>query len=184
MDDKIILDLFFLRNEDAIRRTGETYGRRLFSLAYNIVKNEEDAEECVNSTYLRAWDSIPPQRPAYFFAYLAKICRHLALDRLDWNQAAKRSAEVVSLSQEMELCIPDNRSRDELSARELGRILDSFLRSLDRENRIIFMRRYWYADSVSQIARRFGISQEAVSMRLNRCRKKLRLYLAKEGVYV
>lgn len=184
MDDNIILDLFFIRNEDAIRRTGEAYGRRLFSLAYNIVKNDEDAEECVNSTYLKAWDTIPPQWPVYFFAYLAKICRHLAFDRLDWNHAAKRQAEVVSLSQEMDLCIPDNRTSDELSARELGQVLDSFLRSLDRENRIIFMRRYWYADSVSQIANRFGLSQSAVSMRLARCREKLRTYLEKEGVHV
>ena len=184
MDDNIILDLFFSRNEDAIRRTNEAYGRRLSSLAYNIVKNNEDAEECVNSTYMRAWNTIPPQRPAYFFAYLAKICRRLAFDRLDWNHAAKRHAEVVSLSQELDLCIPDIRNSDEMSMRDLGQLLDSFLRSLDRENRIIFMRRYWYADSVSQIADRFGLSQNAVSMRLTRCREKLRTYLEKEGVHV
>lgn len=184
MDDNKIIDLFFARNEDAIKCTGEAYGRRLFHLADNILKNDEDAEECVSSTYMKAWDSIPPQRPKFFFAYLAKICRNLALDRLDKKTAAKRNAEIVSLSQEIELCIPDDRSSEEISMKELGTLLDSFLHALSRENRMIFMRRYWFADSVAQIAKRYGMSESAVTMRLSRTREKLRAYLTKEGINV
>ncbi len=184
MEDSKILDLFFARNEDAIRHTHDAYGRRLFILADSIVRNDQDAEENVSDTYLRAWDTIPPRRPAHFFAYLAKICRHFALDRLDWKNAAKRKAEVVSLTQEMESCIPD-RSRDrELETKELGRILDDFLRTLPEENQMVFLRRYWYADTIGEIAARYGISESAVNMRLNRMRGKLRAYLAKEGICV
>ena len=184
MEDSRIIELFFARNEDAIRRTDEAYGRRLFVLADNIVKNDQDAEESVSDTYMRAWDTIPPQKPKYFFAYLAKICRHFSLDKLDWKAAAKRKAEVVSLTREMETCIPDHSRDARLEARELGRILDGFLRSLTQENRMVFMRRYWYVDTISEIAVRYGISESAVQMRLNRTRAKLAAYLEKEGIYV
>ena len=184
MEDSRIIELFFARNEDAIRRTDEAYGRRLFVLADNIVKNDQDAEESVSDTYMRAWDTIPPQKPKYFFAYLAKICRHFSLDKLDWKAAAKRKAEVVSLTREMETCIPDHSRDARLEARELGRILDGFLRSLTPENRMVFMRRYWYVDTISEIAVRYGISESAVQMRLNRTRAKLAAYLEKEGIYV
>ena len=184
MEDSKIIELFFARNEDAIRRTDEAYGRRLFALADNIVKNDQDAEESVSDTYMRAWDTIPPQKPKYFFAYLAKICRHFSLDKLDWKAAAKRKAEVVSLTREMETCIPDHSRDARLEARELGRVLDGFLRSLTPENRMVFMRRYWYVDTISEIAVRYGISESAVQMRLNRTRAKLAAYLEKEGIYV
>lgn len=184
MDDKQILDLFFVRNEDAIRYTDNTYGRRLFILADNIVNNDQDAEESVSDTYLKAWETIPPQRPTYFFAYLAKICRHYALGRLDWKNAAKRKAEVVSLTLEMELCIPDNARDRELEGKELGRVLNAFLRTLTPENRMVFLRRYWYVDTVAEIAVRYGISESAVMTRLSRTRKKLSEYLQKEGISV
>lgn len=182
MDDSKIIALFFARNEDAIRHTDDTYGRRLFYLAERIVKNDQDAEESVNDTYMRAWDTIPPQKPRHLFAYLAKICRHFALDRLDWNNAAKRKAEIVSLSQEMETCIPDSHRDRELEARELGRLLDAFLRTLTPENRMVFLRRYWYVDTVAEIAVRYGISESAVQMRLSRTRDKLSAYLEMEGI--
>ena len=184
MDDSQIIALFFSRNEDAIRHTDDTYGRRLFYLAERIVRNDPDAEESVNDTYMRAWDTIPPQKPKHLFAYLAKICRHFALDRLDWNNAAKRKAEVVSLTQEMALCIPDSRWNRELEARELGRLLDTFLRTLTPENRMVFLRRYWYVDTIAEIAARYGISESAVQMRLSRTRDKLRVYLEMEGINV
>ena len=182
MEDSKIIELFFARNEDAIRHTADTYGRRLFLLAERIVKNDEDAEESVSDTYLRAWDTIPPRKPSHFFAYLAKICRNFALDKLDWKAAAKRNAEVVSLTQEMESCIPDGTR--ELEDRELGRILDAFLRTLTPENRMVFLRRYWYVDTIGEIAVRYGISEGAVQMRLSRTRTKLAEYLAKEGIRV
>ena len=184
MEDRQIIELYFQRNESAIIETANKYGAFCHKIAMNILSIREDAEECVNSTYMKTWNTIPPKCPSFFFAYLAKICRHLALDRFDWNKAAKRQAEIVSLSYELEMCIPDSRSADELQAKELGAILDSFLHSLSRENRIIFMRRYWYADSVSQIAKRFELSESAISMRLNRSREKLRAYLEKEGVCI
>lgn len=184
MEDSKILDLFFARNEDAIRHTDDTYGRRLFMLADNIVKDHQDAEESVSDTYLKAWDTIPPKRPTHFFAYLAKFCRHFALGKLDWKNAAKRNAEVVSLTDEMELCIPDKNRDAQLEAKELGRILDSFLRTLTPENRMVFMRRYWYVDTIAEIAVRYGISESAVNMRLSRTRAKLCTYLEKEGIRV
>lgn len=184
MEDSKILDLFFTRNEDAIRYTDDTYGRRLHHLAQNIVKNEQDAQESVSDTYLKAWDTIPPQRPQYFFAYLAKICRNFALKKLDWKNAAKRNAEVVSLSEEMESCIPDKALDRELEAIELSMVLDRFLRTLTPENQMVFLRRYWYADTIAQIAARYGISESAVLMRLNRTRAKLCAYLKKEGINV
>ena len=184
MEDSRIIALFFARNEDAIKHTDDTYGRRLYQLADNIVHNGQDAEESVSDTYLKAWETIPPHRPKYFFAYIAKICRNFALDRLDWNSAAKRNAEVVSLTQEMELCIPDTERDRELEGKELGRILDTFLRTLTPENRVVFLRRYWYVDSIAEIAVRYGISESAVQMRLNRTRAKLCTYLEKEGIRV
>lgn len=184
MEDNKILDLYFSRKEEAIKQTNDTYGRRLFALADNIVKNDQDAEESVNDTYLRAWNTIPPQRPRHFFAYLAKICRHFALDRLDWKNAAKRRAEVVSLTEEMALCIPDVARDREMTGKELGRLLDAFLRTLTPENRMVFLRRYWYVDTIAEIAVRYGISESAVQMRLNRTRSKLAAYLEKEGIQV
>ena len=184
MDDKKIIELFLARNEDAIKHTDDTYGRRLFHLADSIVCNDQDAEESVNDTYMKAWDTIPPRKPQYFFAYIAKICRNFALDKLDWNNAAKRKAEIVSLTQEMELCIPDTRQEWTLSGKELGRILDLFLRTLTPENRVVFMRRYWYADSIGEIAARYGIAESAVQMRLSRTKAKLCTYLEKEGIRV
>ncbi len=184
MDDNQIIKLFFARNEDAIRHTDETYGRRLFVLADNIVRNDQDAEESVSDTYMKAWETIPPQQPLHFFAYLAKICRNFALGKLDWKNAAKRKAEVVSLTQEMEQCVPDTTREARLEGEELGRILTDFLRSLTPENRLVFMRRYWYADTVAQIAARYGISESAVMTRLSRTRAKLCSYLEKEGIRV
>ena len=184
MEDSKIIDLYFARSEDAIKHTDETYGRRLYHLAENIVKNGQDAEESVNDTYLKAWDTIPPQRPQHFFAYIAKICRNFALKKLDWKKAAKRNAEVVSLTEEMEMCIPDKTRDREIEARELGMVLDRFLRTLTPENQMVFLRRYWYVDTIAEIAARYGISESAVLMRLNRTRAKLQTFLEKEEINV
>ena len=184
MEDSKIIALYFSRNEEAIRHTDATYGRSLFALADNIVHNDQDAEESVSDTYLRAWNTIPPQKPRHFFAYLATICRRFALDKLDWKSAAKRKGEVVSLTQEMKSCIPDTAADREVDRKELGRALDTFLRTLTPENRMVFLRRYWYMDTVAEIAVRYGISESAVSMRLNRTRGRLKLYLEKEGIPV
>ena len=184
MEDSKIIELYLARSEDAIYYTADTYGRRLFNLAVNILRNDQDAEESVNDTYMRTWYTIPPQKPRHFFAYLAKICRHFALDKLDWNNAVKRKAEVVSLTQEMEGCIPDQIRDRELERRELGRLLDTFLKSQTPENRMVFIRRYWYFDSLAEIAVRYGISEAAVQKRIARTKAKLAAFLEQEGIHV
>lgn len=184
MEDAKIIDLFWQRNEDAIRETDTAYGRKLHALANNILKNREDAEESVSDTYLRTWESIPPQRPNYFFAYLAAICRRLAINKLDWKNAAKRKAEVVALTQEMESCIPDTGRDRMLEGKEMGRVINGFLGSISKESRMIFLRRYWYVDTIAEIAARYGISESKVKMQLLRTREKFRIYLEKEGIYV
>ena len=184
MEDANILDLYFARSEEAIRQTDAAYGRKLFSLANRILQDPQDSEESVSDTYLKAWETIPPHRPTYFYAYLAKICRYSALGKLDWKTAAKRKAEVVSLTEEMALCIPDQRKEAEVTAKEIGRAMNAFLGSLSQESRVIFLRRYWFCDTIGEIAARYGISESKVKMRLLRTRKQLSDYLNKEGIAV
>lgn len=184
MEDEKIIELYFQRNEEAIRQTEAAHGHKLYNLAYGILYSREDAEESVSDTYLKAWESIPPTRPTYFYAYLAKICRFLCFGKLDWKNAAKRKAEIVELTVEMELCIPDLSRERQLEAKELGRLLNEFLGQLDEESRNIFMRRYWFSDSVEGIAQRFRCSQSKVKTRLFRARNQLRSFLEKEGYQV
>lgn len=182
MDDANIISLYFQRQEQAIQETEKAYGRRLRVLSNRMLSSREDAQECVNDTYMETWKTIPPQKPAYFYAFLAAICRNLSLNRLDWNLAAKRHAEVVSLTHEMELCIPNSRQDDVLDRQEIRNILNAFLSTLSTENRLIFLRRYLYVDTVAQIAARYDISESKVKTQLHRTRKKLQAYLAKEGI--
>ena len=182
MDDESILRLYFLRDEEAIQQTDAAYGRRLFSLANRILLDPQDAEETVSDTYMTAWETIPPQKPRFFYAYLAKICRHLAMNKLDWKTAEKRNALVVSLSDEMELCIPDSRKEAHADSEMIRELLDQFLDSLSSESRVIFMRRYWFGDSIEEIAQHCRISQSKVKMRLLRTRKSLAEFLDKEGI--
>lgn len=184
MDDTIIIDLYWARREIAIEETDKAYGRKLFGLSQNILQNQEDAEENVSDTYMRAWETIPPQRPKHFQAFLTKICRHLALDRLDWKNAAKRNAEVVTLTEEMELCIPDTSHDRQMEGKELGRILETFLNGLSKESRLIFLRRYLYVDTIAEISHRYGFSESKVKMQLRRTRAKLCTYLEMEGIQV
>ncbi|MDY4488997.1 MAG: sigma-70 family RNA polymerase sigma factor [Candidatus Faecousia sp.] len=184
MDDAKIIDLFWARNEDAIKQTDAIYGRKLNALANRILMNREDAEESVSDTYMQTWDTIPPHRPKFFFAFLASICRHLSLNKLDWKMAAKRNAEVVSLTEEMEMCIPDTGHDRTMEARELGKILDVFLESLPKDSRLIFLRRYWYVDTIAEIAQRYGITESKVKMQLSRTKGKLAAYLEKGGIFV
>lgn len=183
MDDGKIIELFMLRDEAAIEETDAAYGAKLHRIAANILYNREDAEESVNDTYLKAWNAIPPQKPVHFFAYLSQICRRIALGKLDWNHAEKRSAVIVELTSEMESCIPDRSLEFEMTGEELGKLLNCFLGGLSRPSRVIFMRRYWYADSIQEIAARYGFSESKVKTQLHRTRKKLYDFLESEGVY-
>lgn len=182
MDDAKIIEMLLTRNEQAIQSIDHVYGKRLFVLANRVLNNREDAEESVNDTYLETWESIPPQKPTYFYGFLAAICRHLSLNRLDWKLAAKRNANVVTLTQEMELCIPDSIQEAKMEAGEIRRALESFLETLPHESQLIFLRRYLYMDTVSEIAQRYQIKESKIYTQLHRTRMKLRQYLEKEGV--
>ena len=184
MDDATILGLYWERSEQALRETEAAYGRKLFRLSNRILNCREDAEECVSDTYLETWQAIPPQRPRCLYAFLAAICRNLSLNRLDWNLAAKRHGQVVALTQEMSLCIPDTRQDSVPEGRELRRILEAFLEGLPQESRLMFLRRYLYVDTMAEIAARYGISESKVKTQLHRTRTKLYNALAKEGIRV
>ena len=184
MEDAKIIELYWARSEDAIARTDAKYGRKLHTLANRLLQNHEDAEESVSDTYMRTWNAIPPSRPSHFYAFLASVCRHLSLNKLDWKQAAKRKAEVISLTQEMELCIPDTSRDRQLEGKEIGRVLNEFLEALPKESRLIFLRRYWYVDTIAEIAARYGMTESKVKMQLSRTKAKLSRHLAKEGITV
>lgn len=177
MEDKEILKLFFERKEQALSELERKYGSRLKMMAARMV-SAEDAEECVNDTYLAVWNSVPPNRPEYLFAYAAKICRNLALNKVEQSKAAKRSAVVVELSAELMECIPDNtRAKGETGLREL---LVRFLGNQPEEKRRLFLRRYWYGESVKELAQGFGYRESKVKSMLFRLRKQLWNELKKE----
>ena len=184
MEDTKIIELFWARDEDSIVQTDAAYGRKLHALANKILNNWEDAEESVSDTYMKTWEIIPPQRPTYFYAFIASICRHLSFHKVDWKQAAKRNAEIVTLTDEMELCIPDTSRDREMEAKEIGRVLNAFLETLPKETRLIFLRRYWHVDTIAEIAARYGITESKVKMQLSRTRAKLCTYLEQEGIRV
>lgn len=184
MEDSAIIELYWNRDEAAIRETDTAYGRMLLSLSQRILSSPEDAGECVNDTYLETWNAIPPQRPNFLYAFLSKICRFISFGRLDWNNAAKRRADLISLTEELEQTIPDSRSQEELDSRELGRILSRFVTTLPEDSRLIFLRRYWHLDTTEEIARRYGFTQSKVKTQLHRTRAKLYAYLEKEGIAV
>ena len=184
MEDQAIIELYWNREESAIRETDAAYGRKLRGLSRKILNSWEDAGECVNDTYLATWEAIPPQRPNHFFSFLSRICRYISFGRLDWNNAAKRRADLVSLTAELEACIPDNRMQQQLEARELGQILSDFLSTLPEDSRLIFLRRYFHLDTTQEIARRYGFSQSKVKTQLSRTRVKLQNYLKQEGVII
>ncbi len=180
MTDKEIVRLYLDRNEVAISETKAAYGRLLKSIAYNILHNTQDAEECENETCLKAWNSIPPNKPQRLCAYLCKIARRLALDRYDYNTAAKRSGSIPL--DELEDCIASAYSvEDRLTATALGELLNKFLDSRDYNTRVIFMRRFWFGESIAEIAENLHASESMVKSRISRMLKQLREFLRKEG---
>ncbi len=183
MEDREIVDLYWARNEQAIEETDHKYGRQCHSIARNILGNDHDAEECVSDTWLSAWNAMPDQRPNRLFAFLAKIVRNLALDRWDYLHAQKRNTDVTTLLSELEDCV-SNRESTEQHAEDhaVAAMINSFLLTLDPDSRNIFLRRYWYADSISEIAARFSTNESRVKSCLFRTRKKLRAALEKEGI--
>lgn len=182
MTDQMILDLFWKRSEDAIQNTSQKYGAYLTKIAMNILRHHEESEECVNDTYLSAWEQIPPDHPENLLAYLGRITRCLALNRYDYLTAQKRNAEFTLQLSELEECLsrPDC-VESQYENGELSSAISTFLRTLDGEKRNIFIRRYWFSDPITEIASRFNLSESKVKSILFRLRKQLKQYLESEG---
>ncbi len=185
VEDNRIVELYFERSETAISETRNKYGKYCRYIAYNILNSELDAEECENDTYLRAWEAIPPERPKLLKSFLGRITRNLALDRLDRDHAQKRGGNVFIALEEIGECVPaseDGRAMsDEIALRDA---INEFLGYLPRQTRIIFLRRYWYLCSISDISNDLGLSESNVKVILMRTRKKFREHLEKEGISV
>ncbi|MBR1770956.1 MAG: sigma-70 family RNA polymerase sigma factor [Lachnospiraceae bacterium] len=186
MDDRQIVDLYWQRNEAAITETEHKYGRYCFSIANHILRDTEDARECVNDTYLGAWNAIPPHRPEILSSFLGKITRRLSLKKWRDLSAAKRGGGHVTVSvDELEECIPSGQCIDEnLAIAELTEIINAFLKTLPLEERRIFLRRYWYFDSIRDICARYGFGASKVKMMLKRTRDKLLVRLQQEDIWV
>lgn len=184
-DDERIIQLFFARSEDAMREVDLKYGKICHRLSCNILNDRQDAEECVNDAYLGLWNAIPPSRPDPLLPYLCKIVRNLSLKRYRQKRAARRNSACNVALEEIEACLahPDT-PESRLEARELTRAIEDFLDTLTRENRVIFMRRYWFCDSCRDIAGQVGLSEKNVTVRLTRIRRKLKDYLREREVFL
>lgn len=185
MEDQQIIDLYFTRSETAIAETERKYGNYCRTIAGNILRDDSDSEECVSDTWLRAWNVIPPQRPNILRAFFAKITRNLALDRCRRGAAKKRGGgELISALEELGDCVSGGDLESELERKALAEAINGFLRGLEETERELFLRRYWLTESVGEIAKRSGITANAVSLRLMRLRARLRETLEKEGISV
>lgn len=184
MDDKEIVELYWQRNEAAIGETAARYGKFCHSIAFNILGNNEDAEESVNDTYLNAWNSIPPHHPSVLSTFLGKITRRVSIDRWRKRTAQQRGGGQIALAlDELEECISGGKSVEQaVEAKLLSDVINSFVKSLPDTERSVFLCRYWYMDSVESIAKEFGFSQSKVKSMLYRTREKLRARLIKEGL--
>lgn len=183
MDDEKIIDLYWQRSESAIALTAEKYGRYTWAIAYHILSSVEDSEECVNDAYIRVWNSIPPQRPNSLAAFLGTIVRNLSLDRYRAQKAEKRGAgHPAMVLDELASCVPGNDAASLDDRLALTELLNQFLAKQSPKTRKIFMRRYWYFDSVKEIAEMYALTEGSVKMQLTRTRRALKKYLETEGV--
>lgn len=181
MNDRKLTQLFLSRSDKAVYTLAQAYGKQLQQIALNILGSVRDAQECVNDTYLAIWNAIPPNEPDPLCAYVYRTCRNIAAKRLRANTAQKRNTGCDVSLDELAECIGSDDLLSTLSAQELGRAIDAFLKTLSKDNRMIFLRRYWFGDTVKSIAKRMQLSENTVSVRLNRIRGKLKEYLIKEG---
>ncbi len=182
-EDEKIIQLFFERSEQAIRELNIKYGNVCNRLSYNIVNDKQDAEECVNDAYLSAWNAIPPAQPNPLLSYICKIVRNISLKLYYRKTAVKRNGAYTIAMEEIEACIAaPNTVEEEIEAKELAHIIENFLETLTVENRVIFMRRYWFSDSCRDIARRVGLTEKNISVRLTRIRRKMKEFLIEREV--
>ena len=184
MEDSKIIELFFRRMEQAIWELDAKYGRACYKLALNIVNDSQDAEECVNDTYLGVWNAIPPQRPKSLLAFVCRIARNVSINRYKRDPARKHGTYDVCFD-ELQECIPSNETVEaRYDADELSRLIDDFLDALDKKSRMLFVRRYYYMDSFADVAAAAGMKEGAVRTRLSRLRGKLKEFLESRGVDV
>lgn len=180
MDDASIIELFRKRDERAIAELKRKYNKICFYAAGNILSQHEDIEECVNLAYFEIWNKIPPAKPVNLQTYLCRIVRNIAIDKLKYNSAEKRNAQLTISLDELSECIPDPHG-NEMSIEKLGEAISRFLRTQDEKHRKVFVRRYWYGESISNIAEFYGMKEKTVATYLFRTRKKLKAFLQKEG---
>lgn len=185
MQDEKIIELFFQRNERAIEETSKKYEGRLKVIAQRVIGTSPDVEECINDTYYAVWNSIPPAKPDFFFAFISKITRRLSLNKVEYKNALKRKAIVIELTKELEECIanPKNEIVD-YEQGEIASVISRFLTCVKEEDRELFVRRYWYMQSIHHIATEMESKESKVKTRLFRMRKKLKEYLEKEGIWL
>ncbi|MGX8704574.1 MAG: RNA polymerase sigma factor [bacterium] len=183
MDDDKIVELFFARKEQAVRELSDKYGAVFRKVADNILNDRLDSEECVNDAYLAVWNTIPPKKPDSLVSYVCRIVRNLALKKYHEKTAQKRNSHYDVALEELADCLPSPVSvEDEISANELAEMVNRFLGTLGQRDRVMFVRRYWHADSLDELAALLHRSKHYISVRLSRIRKALRKYLIKEGI--
>lgn len=183
MDDKQIIGLFFQRSEQAITQLKEKYGALCLSVARHILPDSRDVEECLGDVLLKVWNAIPPERPDSLAAYVSRISRNTALDRYSYNHAGKRSSALTDAFEELEGCLSSSFNVESLAQeKDFQRFINQFLRGLKKENRIYFVRRYWYGESIAEIASAFQVSEEKIKSSLFRTRNQLKSALEMEGV--
>ena len=183
MEDTEIIELFFERSDKAVSELSAKYGKTVLRIAKNTLHNHEDAEECVNDTFLGVWNAIPPQRPNCLLAFVCRIARNISINR--YKRSSRKHGAYDVCFDELQECIPSNETAESLyDAGELSRLIDGFLDTLDNKNRMLFVRRYYYMDPFSDLAAAAGIGQGAVRTRLSRLRGKLKEYLESRGVDV
>lgn len=185
MDDNRIIELFFQRSEKAIVELSTKYGAISMGIAYNILGNFEDAEECVNDSYLGVWNAVPPKEPNPLLAFLLRIVRNISINRCTYNSRQKRKNQYYECIDELDYCIASNETvESQLEATELTKNIEEFLDTLNKTNRLIFIRRYWYVDSYESISKLTGMRENSIRTRLSRIRKELKKYLQERGVIV
>lgn len=182
MDDNRIIELLYDRAECALDELSRKYSRLYKGILRETLRDESDAEECANDVLLAVWNSIPPNRPVSLPAYLCKIARHIGINRLKYNTRQKRNPDYTVLLSELDDCLPDREPEGLEESQRIRSVLSGFLRDLDAETRILFVRRYIYLETVTSLAGRFGMRENAVSVRLLRARKKLKKVLEKEEI--
>lgn len=185
MLDEDIIKLFFDRSEEALKELENKYGRMCLQTSYNIVGNHSDAEECVNDAYLGAWNSIPPAKPDPLLTYVLKIVRNVSVNCYHKNHAKKRNGNYDVAMEELAEILADSENVESIAeTNELVRNIESFLDKQSTPDRVMFVRRYWFCDDYEQIAKRLGISQKNVSVKLTRLRKRLKDYLEERGIFL